>query len=639
MDIISALQQDFERHDTDEMTIQEYLTRCKSDPDTYSSPAEKILLAAGKPEIVDTSKDPRLSRVFCNRIIKRYPAFSSFYGLEEVIEEIMGYFRRSAQGLEESRQVLYLLGPVGGGKSSIADRIVTLAEAHPIYRIKGSPNNDHPFALFDKDRFGPTLTEEYGIPVHRMRMIPSPWLIKRLKEYKGDVSKFVIEKVFPSKLKQLAISRTEPGDKHNQDVSALVGKTSIRQLEKFEQNDSDSYSYCGALNISNQGVMEFVEMFKASIDMLSPILTSTQEGIYTGTEQIGVMPFEGTILAHSNEAEWSKFKQDKTNEAFIDRIYTVKVPYCLRYDQEEEIYQKLLRNSELGSAPTAPGTLGMLAKFICLTRLEEPENSNLYSKLRVYNGDNVKDADTRAKSVTEYRDHSTVNEGMNGLSTRFAYKILSKVFNFDQTEIAANPVHLLYVLETTIEGAELGDEIEEKYIAFLENLKDRYIEFIGKEIQTAYLDSYSEYGQNIFDRYIQYADFWIQDQEYRDPETGEILDRSAINDDLEKVEKAAGIGNPKDFRNEVVNFVLRARANNNGNNPDWRTYKKLKEVIEEKMFSNVDDMLPIVSFNSQSSVDDKKKHADFVSRMIENGYTEKQVRVLSDWYLRIRKSK
>jgi serine protein kinase len=200
-------------------------------------------------------------------------------------------------------------------------------------------------------------------------------------------------------------------------------------------------------------------------------------------------------------------------------------------------------------------------------------------------------------------------------------------------------VHLLYVLEQAIEQEQFPEETHNRYLNYLkEHLAQDYVDFIGKEIQTAYLESYSEYGQNIFDRYVTYADFWIQDQEYRDPETGEMLDRSAINEELEKIEKSAGISNPKDFRNEIVNFVLRARANNNGNNPSWQSYEKMRSVIEKKMFSNTEDLLPVISFSAKSSSDDQKKHDDFVDRMIDRGYTEKQVRLLSEWYLRVRKS-
>ncbi|HEX4911655.1 MAG TPA: PrkA family serine protein kinase, partial [Permianibacter sp.] len=273
------------------------------------------------------------------------------------------------------------------------------------------------------------------------------------------------------------------------------------------------------------------------------------------------------------------------------------------------------------------------------SRLKEPENSSLYSKMRVYDGESLKDTDPKAKSYQEYRDYAGVDEGMNGLSTRFAFKILSRVFNFDHSEVAANPVHLLYVLETQLEREQFPQETYEKYIEHIKGyLVPKYVEFIGKEIQTAYLESYSEYGQNLFDRYVTYADFWIQDQEYRDPETGENFDRGALNEELEKIEKPAGISNPKDFRNEVVNFVLRARANNGGRNPNWTSYEKLRTVIEKKMFSNTEDLLPVISFNAKASKEDQKKHQDFVSRMVKKGYTEKQVRLLCEWYLRVRKA-
>jgi serine protein kinase len=257
----------------------------------------------------------------------------------------------------------------------------------------------------------------------------------------------------------------------------------------------------------------------------------------------------------------------------------------------------------------------------------------------IYDGENLKDTDPKAKSYQEYRDYAGVDEGMTGISTRFAFKILSKVFNFDSNEVAANPVHLMYVLEQQIEREQFPKELEEKYVGFIkEQLSPRYAEFIGKEIQTAYLESYSEYGQNIFDRYVTYADYWIQDQEYRDTDTGEVFDRAALNAELEKIEKPAGISNPKDFRNEIVNFVLRARANNAGKNPLWTSYEKLRTVIEKKMFSNTEELLPVISFNAKASAEDAKKHENFVQRMVDKGYTAKQVRLLCEWYLRVRKS-
>ncbi|RTR33299.1 PrkA family serine protein kinase [Shewanella atlantica] len=643
MGIFEHYQQRYEKKLDEEYSLQEFLEICKKDRSAYASAAERLLIAIGEPEVVDTSKDPILSRIFSNRLISRFPEFKDFYGMEESIEQIVAYLKHSAQGLEESKQILYLLGPVGGGKSSLAEKLKALMQKVPVYVLSAngdrSPVNDHPFCLFNPEEDSGLLESEYNIPSRYLKSIMSPWAVKRLHEYGGDISKFKVVKVYPSILDQMAIAKTEPGDENNQDISALVGKVDIRQLEHFAQNDADAYSYSGALCRANQGLMEFVEMFKAPIKVLHPLLTATQEGNYNGTEGLSALPYNGIILAHSNESEWTTFRNNKTNEAFLDRVYIVKVPYCLRVSEEIQIYNKLLANSELSQAPCAPGTLETLAQFSVLSRVIAPENSSIFSKMRVYDGESLKDTDPKAKSYQEYRDYAGVDEGMHGLSTRFAFKILSKVFNFDHSEIAANPVHLFYVLERQIEQEQFPTELAERYLESLKGyLIPKYVEFIGKEIQTAYLESYSEYGQNIFDRYVTYADFWIQDQEYRDPETGQLFDRSALNAELEKIEKPAGISNPKDFRNEIVNFVLRARANNEGSNPLWTSYEKLRTVIEKKMFSNTEDLLPVISFNAKTSTDDQRKHDDFVNRMMEKGYTKKQVRLLSEWYLRVRKS-
>jgi serine protein kinase len=640
MDVLSKFKDRYEQHyHEDEYTIQEYLEICKQDRLAYANAAERLLHAIGEPTLVDTSQDRRLSRVFSNKVMKLYDSFKEFYGMEDPIEQIVSFFKHASQGLEERKQILYLLGPVGGGKSSLAERLKALMEIVPFYAIKGSPIFESPLGLFSAIEDGPILEEEYGIPRRYVETMMSPWAVKRLHEYNGDMNQFKVIKIFPSRLRQVAVAKTEPGDENNQDISSLVGKVDIRQLEHFSQDDPDAYSYSGGLCKANRGLLEFVEMFKAPIKVLHPLLTATQEGNYNGTEGTFSIPFDGIIMAHSNESEWQTFRNNKHNEAFLDRVYIVKVPYCLRATEEVNIYKKLLQHSSLRDAPCAPNTLKMMGQFSILSRLKEPENSSIFSKMKVYDGENLKDTDPKAKSYQEYKDFAGVDEGMTGLSTRFAFKILSKVFNFDSTEIAANPVHLLYVLEQQIEREQFPPEVHERYMSYLKGyLSPRYVEFIGKEIQTAYLESYSEYGQNIFDRYVTYADFWIQDQEYRDPDTGEILDRRSLNEELEKIEKPAGISNPKDFRNEIVNFVLRARANNRGKNPSWTSYEKLRVVIEKKMFSNTEDLLPVISFNAKASIAEKKKHREFVDRMVDKGYTPKQVRLLCEWYLRVRKS-
>ena len=626
-----------------EFSLRDYLALCRDEPRTYATAAERMIAAIGEPELVNTAKDPRLGRIFMNRSIKRDPAFADFYGMEETIERIVGFFKHAAQGLEERKQILYLLGPVGGGKSSLAERLKTLMETYPVYVLKAgdevSPVFESPLGLFDPLRMGEVLQEKYGIPRRHLTGLVSPWAAKRIREFDGDISRFTVVRLMPSKLNQICVAKTEPGDDNNQDVSSLIGKIDIRKLEYFGQSDPDAYSYSGALNLTTQGLMEFVEMFKAPIKILHPLLTATQEGNYVGTESVGAIPYQGVVLAHSNEAEWQTFRNNKNNEALIDRICVVNVPYCLRTDEEGEIYKKLLQGSDLSAAPCAPATLEMLSQFCVLSRLKEHENSNLFSKMRVYNGENLKDVDPKAKSMQEYRDGAGMDEGMNGVSTRFAFKVLAETFNFDNEEVAADPVHLMYVLEQSIRRAQYPEAVEKEYIDFIKSeLAPRYASFIGKEIQKAYLESYGDYGQNLFDRYVAYADAWVEDQDYKDTDTGEMFDRKMLDQELSKIEKPAGIANPKDFRNEVVKFALRARAANNGKNLSWTSYEKIREVIEKRMFSQVEDLLPVISFTSSGDKEIEKKHNEFVARMVSRGYTARQTRRLVEWYMRVDKA-
>ncbi len=641
--LFSRSRQSFESQRQQEMSLVDYLNLCRTEPMTYATAAERMVAAIGEPETIDTAKDPRLGRIFMNRTIKAYPAFAEFFGMEDTIERIVNFFRYSAQGLEERKQILYLLGPVGGGKSSIAERLKLLMERLPIYVLKAgdqvSPVFESPLSLFDPEEMGPDLEEQFNIPRRRLTGLMSPWAVKRLDEFRGDITKFSVVRLAPSRLRQIGIAKTEPGDENNQDISSLVGKVDIRMLEMFSQNDTDAYSYSGGLNRATQGLLEFVEMFKAPIKILHPLLTATQESNYVGTENIGAIPFNGVILAHSNEAEWQSFKHNKNNEAFIDRICVVKVPYCLRVTEEQKIYGKLIKSSELAKAPCAPATLQMLARFAVLSRLRPHPNSNLYTKMRVYDGENLKETEPNAKTMQEYRDMAGVDEGMDGISTRFAFKVLSATFNYDSQEVGADPVHLMYVLEQAIRREQFGDETEKQYLEFIKGvLAPRYAEFIGNEIQKAYLESYNDYGQNLFDRYVDYADAWIEHQDFKDADTGQMLDRELLNQELTKIEKPAGIANPKDFRNEVVKFALRARASRDGRNPSWTSYEKIREVIERRMFSQVEDLLPIISFGSKKEVETERKHAEFVSRMVARGYTERQVRRLVEWYMRVKQA-
>lgn len=617
-------------------SLEEYLSLVKKDKGLVKSPSERLLKAIGKPKKVYTEKDPVLSRIFGNRVLQTYAPFADFYGLEETIESIVSFLKHSAQGLEESRQILYFLGPVGSAKSSLAERLKELMMKEPIFILADkdgnpSPVNESPLGIFSvKD------AKALGVDPRYLSIICSPWATKRIDEYDGDLSKFTVLKMHPDINKQIALSKTEPGDETNQDISTLVGKLDLRQLEFYSQNDPDAYKYSGGLCLSNQGLLEFVEMFKAPIKVLHPLLTATQEKNYKGTEAISAIPFDGIILAHSNESEWDSFKNDKKNEAFLDRVCVITVPYCLRVREEVKIYQKLLRHSTLEGAPTAPSTLKMLAEFCVLSRLTMPDNSKLTTKMRVYDGENAKEKDNSAKAYLEYKEQAGPEEGYSGFSTRKAYKILAAVYNFDPDEVAADPIHLLYVLEQVVTKERFDKDLQTKYLSLITGyLTTEYAKSVEKDIYSAFLDSYAEYGQALFDRYIVWADHWTQNNDYRDNDTGQMFDREALNRELEKLEKPAEIVNPKDFRHEVVNFALRHQARNNQMNPKWTSYAKLKRVIENKMFKDTKNLLPVISFEGSGTEEEQKKHMKFIENMKKLGYTENQVKRVVGWHMRV----
>jgi serine protein kinase len=651
MSAISSLASSFaSKFATPEVTtLEEYLQGCKNDKMMYATAAERMVAAIGEPVVVDTSGDARLSRIHSNKKVRFYEVFKDFYGAEDAIERIAAYFRNSAAGLEESKQILYLKGPVGGGKSSIAERLKALMQVHPIYVLfdpsekdterQLSPVLDSPLGLFNEFEHGEMLLNEYGIPSRYLNTVMSGWAQEKLKEFDGDITKFKVMKVYPNKDRQVGVMKVEPGDENNQDVSVLIGKVDLRKLEKFSQNHAYAYSYSGGLNRTNQGLMDFAEMFKANIKTLNPLLMATQEHNYNGTEAIPSMPYTGIILAHSNESEWTAFRNNKTNEAFLDRVYIVDVPYCLRTDEEVRIYEKMLNGSSLRNAPCAPGTLKMLAQWSILTRLKDHENSTLYAKLRVYNGDNVKDTMPSAKPYEEYRDTAGNDEGMSGSSTRFAFKLLSSVYDLRPEEQQANPIDLMYVIEEAVRKENLPPETVQKYVGFIkEHLQPRYFEYLEKELRTAYLESYRPFGQNMFERYVLFAEAWLADEQCRDPETHVLLDRESLNKKLEEIEKAAGIANPKDFRSEIVHYVLRYKAKNDGKSPSWDSYEKIKVVIEKRMFAATEQLMPVISFGPKQDKDMEEKHTGFVKRMVEKGYTEAQVKVLVSWFTNNRKS-
>ncbi len=615
------------------MSLSDYLELCKTDKLAYATASERLLDAIGAPTLVDTKNDERLARIFSNETIQVYETFKDIYGLELPIKDLVSFVKHAAQGLEEKKQILYLLGPVGSSKSTIVRLLKHLMEQRPFYAIEGSPVLDNPLSLFNASD-----SEELGVPARYLSVIPSPWLAQKVKELDGDISQLKVVKLFPSEVNQVAISHVEPGDENNQDISSLVGKANISQIGLLDATNPDAYSFSGGLCKGNRGLMEFAEMFKAPIKSLNPLLEATQSGMYNGTQPIGAIPFDGLIIAHSNESEWTKFRNDKRNEALIDRIFIVKIPYTLRFSEESKIYQKMLNDSSLSDASVAPKTLETLAKFSVMTRLKPSQHIQLHRKLEVYNGENLKHKISDVKGVYELKNEAKDNppeEGFSGVSTRFAFKLLAETFNYDITETAANPVHLLILLKDRIKKENLDKAVELAYLQAHQLVLEDYKTYLDKELRKAYIDSYEEYGQNLFDRYVLFADAFLREDTIKDPTSSLMMSQKELDEFLLEVEKPAGISNKKDFRNEIVTFAFRYQAKNGGKNPRWTAYQKIKDVIEAKILGNIEDMLPVIATSSHGDDDSKKRHRHFVDRMKKLGYTERQVAILTDWYAKV----
>ncbi len=637
-DFFSDFKSDYKSRGPETMSFTEYLGLCKTDPLAYANAAERLLDVIGAPEIIDTSNDSgKQGRIHQGKVIARYKAFEDFFGMEETIQKMMSHLKGSAEGSEYRKQVLYLLGPVGGGKSSLGDRVKELMEQRPIYVLKSkatgkmSPINESPLGLFDNPEMKKKVSARFGIPMRKMNMNMSPWAVKRLEEAGGNPDDaFEVVKVYPSAKNQIAVAKVEPQDENTQDVSTLVGKVNINELgEGLDQNDPDAYLYSGGFAHGNQGVMEFVEMFKTPLKVLNPMLEALQSRNYQGTESIGIIPFEGLILAHSNESEWKKFSGNKDNEAILDRINVIRVPYTLQMDQEAKIYKKILEQSGYADRPMAPKTIEILAKFSAMSRLQDVEGNAKYGhkvRAEVMNGDIPEGAAAKVPTIGELKSNAPLEEGMSGISTRFAFKSLTEAFNAksNEGEFGADPILLMETLLQRIkEDGTITEDNKEKYRGFIINdLMKEYGAFVAEEISEAFTNASDGMCQNMFDRYIAMANAWIMNDPYNDKAvTGQVLSKADLDKKLQEIEKPSGIPDPKAFRDMVTRYVMNQQAQT-GQKVQWDSYEKMRQVIRTNLSRKMADAMPIIQFDGPTlEGEELAQRNTFLKNMESKGYT------------------
>ena len=449
--------------------------------------------------------------------VKVYGFFADeFFGIEKVVAQIARYFHSAALKGEESRQVLYLMGPVGSGKSSLVERLQHgLEESMPFYAIEGCPMNEEPLHLIPRH-----LRREFEkmLGVHVEGDLCPVCRFRLKEEFSGRYEEVPVATLSFSKRNRVGIGVVPPVDPNNQDTSVLIGSEDISKLDIYSEGDPRVLDLNGALNVGNRGMVEFIEVFKNETEYLHAMITATQEKVIPAPGRHGMVYVDTVIVAHSNEAEWQKFKADHTNEAILDRIVVVKVPYNLRLSEEVKIYQKIIRHSDF-RAHVAPHTLEFASMFAILSRLEPTTKCDLMTKLKLYNGEEVVEkGKTKKIDVHELRD-DTKREGMSGISTRFIMKALDNALSDNVAGNCINPITVREALINMTKEADLPDDTRKQYLDFLQDmLHKEYLEVLEKEITKAFVYSYQEQAESLFQNYLDHAEAYVNKTQGEGPQ-------------------------------------------------------------------------------------------------------------------------
>jgi serine protein kinase len=607
--------------------LLDYLELVKSDPTMTKMSHARIydmIISQGTRTITDTD-DQRTKRLYNDEPIKVYNFFADeFFGIERTIAQLVRYFHSASLKGEESRQVLYLMGPVGSGKSSLVERVQRgLEQAAPVYSIEGCPMHEEPLHLIPRH-----LRREFEkmLGVHIEGDLCPVCRYRLKEEFNLRYEDFPIETRNFSKRNRVGVGVVPPVDPNNQDTSVLIGSEDISKLDQYSEGDPRVLELNGALNVGNRGLVEFIEVFKNETEYLHAMITATQEKVIPAPGRHGMVYVDTCIIAHSNEAEWQKFKADHTNEAILDRIVVVKVPYNLRLSEEVKIYQKIIRNSDF-RAHVAPHTLELASMFAILSRLEPTSKCDLMTKLRLYNGEEVVEKGRTKKIDVQELKEDAKREGMNGISTRFIMKALDNALSDNVSGNCINPINVREALISMGKEADLPDDMRKQYLEFLQDtLHKEYLDLLEKEITRAFVYSYQEQAEALFQNYLDHAEAYVNKTKVRDRNTKEEL--SPDEGFLKSIEEQiAIIGSAAEgFRQEVIAYLW--ASSRRGEKVSYRSYEPLKEAIEKKLMTSVRDMSRIITKARTRDEEQSEKYGSMVKNLLENGYCESCVDVV-----------
>ena len=597
----------------------DYLEIIKSNPDIAKLAHKRMYdIIVGKGvELLKAEENPRVKKIYGNETIRKYDFFKNdFYGIDKVIMKLVNYFNSASMKGEESRQVLYLVGPVGAGKSSLVESLKkALEEADPIYALKGCPMHEEPLHLIPK-HLRPKFEELLGVqiegdlcPVCRYRL---------MHDYNGKYEEFPVETKTFSIRSRKGIGVVPPVDPNNQDTSILTGSIDISKMDMYAEDDPRIFSLNGAFNVGNRGLVEFIEVFKNDVEYLHTIITATQEKSVTSPGKGSMIYFDGIIIAHSNEAEWNKFKSDHTNEAILDRIVKIEVPYCLELDEEMKIYQKIIKKSNF-KAHIAPHTIEVAAMFAILSRLSPSTKVDPMTKLKIYNGEEIVEKGTTKRiDIMELREESGTYEGMKGISTRFIIKAIDNALSNSECD-CINPLSIMESIIKSIKEMDIGADDKKKYLGFIQDtIRKEYNKMLEKEITKAFIHSFREQAESLFNNYIDNAEAFVNKSKIKDTSTGEELNPD--EEFMRNIEEQIGVSesSSKGFRADVTSYMFYLVRS--GAKIDYTSYEPLKEAIEKKLIASVKDLSRIITKSRVRDKEQAEKYNAMVEEMKNNGY-------------------
>lgn len=597
----------------------DFLGKVKEQPE-LADPAHKrlydTLVSHGVNAMLDSN--PRKNKIFDGENIKIYDYFKDeFFGTERVISKIMRFLKSAALKGEESRQVLLLMGPVGAGKSAITEHIKSSLEGVSYFHIDGDPQRGNPLHLVPRS-LRTTFEEELNVKIDGD--VSPPVRYSLLNDLNGKYEDFKIVETTFSQRGRRGIASVPPMDANSQDVSVLIGSEDISKLDLYSEDDPRVLSLNGAFNIGNRGIVEFIELFKNEIEFLHTIITATQEKRVPAPGRHDMIHFDGVIIAHCNEAEWNRFQSEHTNEAILDRVVKINVPYVLELDQEIKIYEKLLSRSNFDSH-IAPHTLRVASMFSVLSRLKSSGKCDTLTKMKIYNGEDVIEKGRVKKiDIKDLREESN-HEGMSGISTRFIMKSIDCALS-DSDKGFITPISIMDTIAKNCKEQIVDDAFKQECLTLLQDVvRKEYLRILENEIAKAFVAAYEEQAQSLFETYLDNAEAFAMRSKIKDRITNEEM----VPDEkfMTTIEEAIGIvGSAKEgFRADVTAYMF-AKVRRGGT-VDYRSYEPLKEAIESYLINSVKDMARIVTKSKTRDEKQKKKYNNMIKTMIDDYcYTE-----------------